>query len=146
MKFTSKKDKYFGRLIAFSIGLILITFIWPLIIIDDIKMSDIVISVIICSLCIVLLLMTGYGVAYIFCDTHLFIKAGLFRSRIPYEKIIRISSTNGMLSGYRALSSKDALEISYHGGIMGSVIISPQNKEKFIDELKERAPQIEISL
>ena len=79
-------------------------------------------------------------IEYKFYDDYLFVRGGLFRSRIPYSQITRIQETNNVLIGYRILSSKDALEIYYKTGLLGSVIISPENKDQFIEELRRRCP------
>jgi hypothetical protein len=38
----------------------------------------------------------------------------------------------------------DAIEIHYKTGLLGSVKISPEEKEVFIEELKKRNPSIKV--
>jgi uncharacterized protein YtpQ (UPF0354 family) len=59
---------------------------------------------------------------------------------IPYKEITSISPTKDIFTGYRILSSMDALEIAYKSAFMGSVKISPQKKELFIAQIKKRCP------
>ncbi|MBY7141904.1 PH domain-containing protein [Virgibacillus sp. NKC19-3] len=44
--------------------------------------------------------------------------------------------------GYRLLSSRKAVEISYKKAFLGSIIISPQNRDLFIKELKKRCEHL----
>lgn len=46
--------------------------------------------------------------------------------------------------GYRVLSSRDAIELHYKTGLLGSVKISPEQKELFIEELQKRNKLINI--
>ena len=90
------------------------------------------------------LLWTSYGITYKFYDDYLYVRGGIFRSRIPYNKITQVVSlhftTGDILAGYRILASKDGIEIFYNKGF-GTVKISPNQKSLFLSELKERCPQ-----
>ncbi|MED4452425.1 PH domain-containing protein [Metabacillus fastidiosus] len=91
-----------------------------------------------------LIIWTTFFICYIFYDRYLFVKAGPFRSKIMYEDITKVKKTNDIFTGYRLLSSKEAIEIFYKTGKFGSVKISPREKQNFINELKKRCPHIEI--
>ncbi|NWO12663.1 MULTISPECIES: PH domain-containing protein [Virgibacillus] len=53
------------------------------------------------------------SIKYVFYQDYLSVKGGPFRSRIAYESITKVSATSTIFSGYRLLSSRDAIEISY---------------------------------
>ena len=52
----------------------------------------------------------------------------------------KVNKSSNILVGYRILSSKDALEIHYKNSLMGSIIISPDNQEQFLQLLLQKAP------
>lgn len=92
------------------------------------------------------ILWNSYGIKYRFYDDYLYVRGGIFRSRIPYNTISKIESlqftTGDILAGYRILASKDGIEISYNKGF-GTVKISPEHKTLFLSELKKRCPKAE---
>ncbi len=147
MVFTSKMDRTFKKMLGFAIGLIAVTTLWP--IIYELFMREEQtdwIAILVCLGIFVLtaglILWTSIGIRYVFEKDHLFVKGGLFRSRIPYEDITKVNHSNQWLAGYRILSAKDAIEIHYKKAALGSVIISPSEKEKFLEVLLEKAPSI----
>lgn len=89
-----------------------------------------------------LIIWSWRDIEYVCTEDHLLVRGGPFRSRIPYSEITRIFETGNIFSGYRILSSRDALEIQYKTGWLGSVTISPENKETFIEEMHKRCPQL----
>lgn len=89
-------------------------------------------------------LWTAFSVKYIFFPNYLLIKGGPFRSRIPYESVIKVSPTTAIFIGHRILSSRDAIEIFNKTTFMGSIKISPRNKREFISELKKRCQNVKI--
>lgn len=92
-------------------------------------------------LCAGFLLWMLFDIRYELQADHLFVKAGPIRKRIPYEEISRVSPTTDIYSGLRLLSSRDAVEVFYRSAFMGSVKISPYEKERFLEELKNRVPE-----
>ena len=56
-----------------------------------------------------------------------------------------ITPTSEILSGFRILSSKDSYEVFYKDGSLGSIKISPKDAERFINELKNRCPNLTIA-
>jgi energy-coupling factor transporter transmembrane protein EcfT len=80
---------------------------------------------------------------YIITDNMLLIKSGFFiNQKIVIETIKKISETNELTSS-PALSI-DRLEIAYN--TFDTVLLSPNDKYGFIDELKNQNPTIEIKL
>jgi hypothetical protein len=74
-------------------------------------------------------------------DNTLLIRCGVFyRKRIDIKSIKRISESNNPISSPAA--SLDRLDIQY--GQYSSILISPQHKHEFIEELKSIQPEIEI--
>lgn len=141
----SKMDRFF---IIFTILLVLVTgvlLLFPLFIIDI--QEEIVTVYILISLFVIitgLFLWIVLSAKYIFNDAYLLVKGGPFRSRIPYENITKVADTTDILTGYRLLSARDAIEVFYTNAAMGSVKISPENKQQFIKELKKRCPNLEV--
>jgi len=85
-----------------------------------------------------------FSIKYVFHEDYLYVKGGLFRSRIPYEKITKVSPTSAIFTGYRMMSARDGIEVFYKTAYSGSVKISPSNKKEFINELKKRCLTIEV--
>ncbi|WP_229672487.1 PH domain-containing protein [Pullulanibacillus camelliae] len=54
--------------------------------------------------------------------------------------ISKISPSSNIFSGYRLLSSRTALEITYDAALLGSVKISPKERALFLKKLKKRCP------
>lgn len=81
---------------------------------------------------------------YVMTEEHLLVKGGFIKSRIRYSDITKITRNPGIWAGYRMLFSRDAIEVHYKTGLWGSVIISPKEKEAFIEELKRRASHIQV--
>jgi len=80
-----------------------------------------------------------WHVKYIIIDKDLFVKAGfLVNSRIPIQDIKCITRTNNPLSS--TALSLDRIQIFY--GKSKSLIISPQNRSMFVNQLKEINPNI----
>lgn len=83
-----------------------------------------------------------FSISYVFQENHLLVKAGPLRKRILYSEISSIRPTKDILTGYRILSSIDALAISYQSGLMGEIKISPRDKDVFLAELAMRVPKL----
>jgi len=74
------------------------------------------------------ILWCAFAVKYVFYQDYLFVKGGPFRSRIPYEKITKVSPATEIFIGYKLLSSRDAIELFYEISAFGSVKLSPMEK------------------
>ncbi|MED4533016.1 PH domain-containing protein [Metabacillus fastidiosus] len=147
MIFYSKIDKIF-----LSIILVAILMIVPLLLIPflvdfyngNTNIVDLIVVFSILFITVGLIIWTTFFIRYIFYESYLFLRAGPFRSKIMYEDITKVKQTNDIFTGYRLLSSKEAIEIFYKTGKFGSVKISPAEKQKFITELKKHCPHTEI--
>ncbi len=74
-------------------------------------------------------------------DAELIVRSGLIRWRIPLTGIVRVRPTNSPLSS--PALSLDRLEIAYEkNGRPKKILISPQDKEGFLLNLRSRAPQL----
>ncbi|HLQ84469.1 MAG TPA: PH domain-containing protein [Pseudogracilibacillus sp.] len=143
MIFNSKRDTYFKN---FMLVVVIITgagVFWPLFI-EDIRSKLAVVLVFLFLIVTGFILWTAFSIKYVFYQDYLFVKGGPFRSRIPYENITTVSPTTAIFTGYKILSSRDAIEIFYKNATLGSVKISPEYKNEFILELKKRNPNLQI--
>ncbi|MEH7249470.1 PH domain-containing protein [Neobacillus niacini] len=129
-------------IISITLFVILAVFIIPLSLDKERTIIDTIIVLSLCVLSIGFILWSAFSIKYVFYQDHLFVKGGLFRSRIPYEEITRILTTKEIFTGYRLLSSKDGIEIYYKSSSLGSVKISPKDIELFISEIKKRCPNV----
>ena len=146
MLFRSKIDKSFLLLISFALLVMSAVFLMPLYFDQERSLQDTVIVLLLYLFSAGLILWSSIDIKYVFYPNFLLVKGGLFRSRIPYAEISRVTETNEILIGYRLLSSKDALEVHYRTGWLGSVKISPKDKKGFIDQLQKHCPHITIHI
>jgi hypothetical protein len=130
--------------ISITLFVILAVFIIPLSLDNERTIIDTIVVMSLCVLSIGFILWSAFSIKYVFYQDHLFVKGGLFRSRIPYEEITRISTTKEIFTGYRLLSSKVGIEIFYKSSSLGSVKISPKDIELFISEIKKRCPNVQL--
>ncbi|WP_391206445.1 PH domain-containing protein [Psychrobacillus sp. L4] len=148
MTFKSKRDRTFIILIMVASVLIALATLLPIVIelffMEAPDMIAVWITLVLFLLCEGFILWVSLDIEYTFKENYLFVRGGLFRSKIPFEDIMKVNPTSNILVGYRVLSSTDALEIHYKNAIMGSVIISPENREEFLKILLEKAPHIHI--
>lgn len=79
---------------------------------------------------------------YILHSDYLHVRGGPFSSKIKYNNITRVKDGHSILVGYRILTSRDSIEIFYKTGLIGSVKISPKDKDLFIQELTKRCPHL----
>lgn len=148
MEFKVKKDNSFMTIILISAILIVVLVSVPFIsFFNDLSVLNVLLWIFLLLITVGVLLWTSYGIKYKFYDDYLYIRGGIFRSRIPYNKITQVKSlqftTGDILAGYRILASKDGIEILYNKGF-GTVKISPNQKSLFLSELKKRCPQAEF--
>jgi len=145
MVFRSKVDAFFSNFMLIVVLIIGAGSFFPLFI-EEVRneLAAVLILTLIFLILISFILWTGFSVKYIFYQDHLFIKGGPFRSRIPYENITKVSPTTAIFTGHRILSSRDGLEIFNNTTFLGSIKISPKNKDEFIAELKRRCQRIQI--
>lgn len=68
---------------------------------------------------------------------QLVVRFGLCRRKIPYERITSVMRTSNPLSS--PALSLDRLQIEFGGGIWNSIMISPADRERFLDDLAAEA-------
>jgi hypothetical protein len=140
--FRSKVDTVFKITISLAILIIGLVTLLPVLMDDRIQAVDRIILSSIFFIMIGFILWIVMSIRYIISENYLFVKGGPFRSKIPYEEITKINKTNDLFTGYRILSSTDAIEIFYISAKLGSIKISPQESEQFISEIKKRCSNI----
>ncbi|WP_062678781.1 PH domain-containing protein [Parageobacillus toebii] len=140
MVFRAKIDSFFTFIMSFSILVIIGVFLIPLFLDKTRTMFDTVIVFSLLIISVGFIVWSVLSIKYVFYDDYLLVKGGAFRSRISYKDITKVSPTNDIFTGYRLLSSASGIEIFYKSGILGSVKISPKEKELFLSELKKRCP------
>lgn len=102
------------------------------------------IVVFLCTLPIIAFLLWMYFYSwYELRDEYLYCVCGPFREKIVYDKIESLRLTTNLLSSM-ALSSK-RIEIRQHGKgyITGTTMISPKDRETFLEELKKRCVNLQ---
>lgn len=146
MTFQAKRDRFFMTMIG---GVLLLIFavtagpiVYELFFANTIDWAMIVVLLLTMILTCGFILWLIFDMEYTFQEEHLLVRGGPFRSKIPYEEITKMNDSTQIFVGYRVLSSKDALEIHYKRAFLGSVIISPAEKETFKKELLKRAPNM----
>lgn len=82
-----------------------------------------------------------FGTGYEILDDELRIRCGPFRQRIPLQEIKEIKKTRSPLSA--PACSLDRMEIKY--GKSKRVMISPADKENFINTIVEKSPHIQLA-
>lgn len=148
LSFKSKRDRTFFRKIMVALVIVALVTLAPvlyeLFFSATRDMLAVFITSILFLLCAGFIVWVSFDIEYTFTENHLFVRGGPIRSKIPYEDITKVNPTANILVGYRVLSSKDALEIQYKKALLGSVIISPERQEVFLQVLLEKAPHIHL--
>lgn len=78
-----------------------------------------------------------FPVEYGLDDTHLVVRFGICRRRIPLTDISEVYPTRNPLSA--PALSLDRLHVQFGQGIFKAVMISPADRERFLDELARKA-------
>ncbi|SET71888.1 PH domain-containing protein [Oceanobacillus limi] len=146
MIFRSKVDNTFKILIYIFVILFGIISFSPLLLFDNPSSFDIITLVLLFVVSTGLLFWTTHFIRYIFFQDHLYVKAGLFRSKIKYNEITKITKTKNFFTGYRLMAATDGIQIYYKSALLGSIKISPDDLESFISEIKKRCPNVKINL
>jgi len=71
---------------------------------------------------------------YVLGERELIVKYGFLKTKIAYNSIKRVTETRNPLASIAL--SLDRIEIIYGGG--GHILISPQNKQEFLQQLEQR--------
>ncbi|WP_166242931.1 PH domain-containing protein [Paenibacillus turpanensis] len=77
---------------------------------------------------------------YVIDDSHLLIRYGPFKKNIPLSAIVSVKNTTNPSSS-PALSLQ-RLEIAYNR--YDSVLVSPQNRDQFLELLSKRCPNVKL--
>ncbi|WP_185897331.1 PH domain-containing protein [Paenibacillus zeisoli] len=141
--FRSGRDRFYVTVWVGTLVLITLSLFAPLLFTPIVYLQLVIVGVI-DVLVTGLLIWLVADLKYVLTEEHLLIKGGFIKSRIHYNDITRITRNPGIWAGYRMLFSRDAIEVHYKTGLWGSVIISPEEKEAFIEELKRRNDRIHI--
>ncbi|WP_071394810.1 PH domain-containing protein [Bacillus tuaregi] len=139
MKYSSKKDLWLMLFIWISMLFSIGSSIYGLIV-KEAGMAGFIIVSLMGVLLPIFFLWMLYSTYYLVTETHLIIRFGPFKQVIPLDSIKSVQNTNSPLSG-PALSMKK-IEIKY--GKYDSVLISPKDREAFMDMLVEKYPEIKI--
>lgn len=78
-----------------------------------------------------------YPVRYGLDDEHLLVRFGLIRYRIPLADITKVAPTRNPLAS--PALSMDRLSIVSGPGLTGTSMISPADRDRFLDELASKA-------
>ena|SRR5699024_99416 len=146
MSFKAKRDTSFITIIIVAVLIVIAAISIPVIFsYDSLSFYNVILLFLILLISVGIIVWTSFCIKYEFRNDYLYISGGVFRSRIPYNAITQVESLNltiaDLLAGYRILSSKDGLILSYKTGLFGVVKISPKEKPLFLSELKKRSPQ-----
>ncbi|MBT2642852.1 PH domain-containing protein [Bacillus sp. ISL-41] len=144
MVFQSKVDPFFRNFILVAVLVIALASFFPLFVEGGTQLPVVLILSSTFLIVVCFILWTAFSVKYIFYSDYLLIKGGPFRSKILYENITKVTPSTDIFTGYRILSSRDALEIFNKTTVFGSVKISPKAKREFIAELRKRCPNATI--
>ncbi|MED3572319.1 PH domain-containing protein [Cytobacillus praedii] len=145
MVFQSKIDKYYLYVLISAIVIIGIACVLPLFLDKQIDLFGILCMLSIFFLTVGFLLWISFSISYSFQENHLLVKTGPFKKRVQYIEITSIRPTKDIFTGYRILSSMDAIAISYRSGLMGELKISPKDKDAFLSELRARVPAMKVN-
>ncbi|MDF1509653.1 PH domain-containing protein [Robertmurraya sp. DFI.2.37] len=142
MVFRSKVDAFFVNFMLVVVLIIALASFFPLFLEGGTEPLVVLILTSTFLIIIGFILWCTFSVKYVFYQDYLLVKGGPFKSRIPYEEITKVSPTREIFTGYRILSSRDAIEIFYKTAFMGSVKISPKEQKRFMIELEKHCPHI----
>lgn len=144
MEFKPKIDNKFLLFIGSCMLVIGIATWWPLFLEGGTDWPVILTLAVVFLFSLGVIAWCSFAVRYVFHPEYLLVQGGPFRSKIPYETITSVGTTRDIYTGYRLLSSIDALELFYTHALLGSVKISPQDKEAFLQELLARNPRVKV--
>jgi hypothetical protein len=145
MVFRSRRDRFFRNFILIGIVIVLLAYILPLFLDSQVTTSDTIVVLLLMVVTVGFLVWVSFSIQYVFREKYLVVRAGPLWRRIPYEEITKVAPTKDIFTGFRMLSARDALEVSYKTALFGGVKISPLDHEGFIKELKRRCPDVRVA-
>ena len=134
MRFNTKKDYSF--LIIFLFVFVLYSIISCISITTENDYAVLIpLSIVLLLLAILFigLIKTTY---FILVEDKLICRSLVFRREIPYKNIRKVEKQNGIYAGIKFSTTWKGLIVSYNK--YDELLISPENEEKFIEELKRR--------
>lgn len=136
MRVKSAVDLWFNILIWITAAILIISII-------IIPQNERIIGLAVIFPILTLLIWIYFRTYYEFRQNYLYCKSGPIFEKIAYDKIKSVKFSENMLSSM-ALSRK-RIEIRQHGKgyITGTTLISPINREEFLEELVKRCKNIE---
>ncbi|OEF96718.1 PH domain-containing protein [Desulfuribacillus alkaliarsenatis] len=143
MNFKTKRDRFFVVIWISLVLLINLSFLVPFLL-TEFHSNEFMIIMFLNIITTGLLIWLAVDIKYVLYEDYLYVKGGPFRSKIKYQDIFKITGDPNIWVGYRILFAKDAIEVHYKTGF-GSVIISPENKQIFIEELLKKNNSIKVS-
>ncbi|SFC58849.1 PH domain-containing protein [Bacillus sp. 491mf] len=86
-----------------------------------------------------------FGIRYELREKSLYARCGPFYCNVPYENITGVHPTDDMLIGFRLAAAFHGVEIHYPKALLGSVKLSPENEELFIQTILAKCPHLQNS-
>jgi hypothetical protein len=93
-----------------------------------------VIAAIFCLLLCIFIMPIWVSTYYVLGENELIVKCGFLKSKVAYGSIKSVKETRNPLAS--TALSLDRIEIIY--GVGGHILISPQNKQEFLQQLEQR--------
>lgn len=135
MVFRSKVDKFMWPLLAITPLACLVVLISGL---ASGKVGALVTAGIMTVLVVLLYWGLVWPVEYTLGDGELTVRFGAIRQRLPYDQIERVAPTRSILAS--PALSLDRLALHRPSGLPW--MISPEDRERFLDQLARRAPHL----
>ena len=132
MKFKSKID-WWAHVAFASLPITTILCIVLLGATEESKIISLV-TAIFCLLLCIFIIPLWLGTYYVLGENELIVKCGFLKSRIAYDSIKNVKETRNPLASMAL--SLDRIEIIY--GVGGYILISPQNKQEFLQRLQQK--------
>ena len=139
MKFYSKKD-WWMTLIIFGTVAMSVAAVIPLFF-EDFNVGSVFIFLVI-GLTVWLLLDIYFRTYYLVEEDIVRVVSGPFRWKVPISEITSIRATKSILSS--PALSMDRLELKY--GKYKFIIISPEDKGRFVEEILKRNDKVQVNL
>ncbi|WP_139490164.1 PH domain-containing protein [Brevibacillus dissolubilis] len=136
MRFASKKDGWTGAVIWLVIALVTFNAYQEIRQPSDEFVEAVTVAVIVDVLCLWL----WFGTYYVITDQELIVRAGPLHRRVPLCTIQMVRHTRIPISA--PALSLDRLEVRYQGGVVGCVVVSPDDQQAFIQALRQHNPSI----
>jgi hypothetical protein len=131
MVIKAKKDVWISLIMI----LLMMTFIFSVIIVPSEERWIVIIMIVPVA---VFLGWLYFGTFYEFKENVLVCRSGPFSEKIPYDNIRSLKLCRNFMSSMAL--SRDRIEIKQHGKgyVSGTTYISPLDRERFFDQLKQR--------